>query len=149
RPRALDRTHAETGDGRAGRHRRDRRADRPRDADDLRLPPERQATGARLRADRRPRLETQDDRAVGPRTQPQIGSQRGYARRVAREQDRRRVSGASVIQPKEERMSTTASTVTIIGANAALLFAALGLQTLWITRSLDQIYRRLDRLEKR
>jgi hypothetical protein len=46
-------------------------------------------------------------------------------------------------------MSTTTSTVTIIAANAALLFAVVGLQTLWITRGLDQIYRRLDRLEKR
>jgi len=48
-------------------------------------------------------------------------------------------------------MSTTASTITIIATVAGLLFAALGLQTYWISRSLDGIERslgaRLDRIE--
>ena len=57
-------------------------------------------------------------------------------------------------------MSTTASTITIIATTAGLLFAALGLQTFWIARSLDMlrdtfavrfeaIERRLDRIESR
>lgn len=46
-------------------------------------------------------------------------------------------------------MSTTAAVITIIAANAGLLFAALGLQAFWIGRSFEQIDGRLDRIDTR
>jgi len=44
-------------------------------------------------------------------------------------------------------MSTTTSTITIIAANIAVVFGALGIQTFWINKRLELIERRLDHIE--
>lgn len=44
-------------------------------------------------------------------------------------------------------MSNIAQTWTMIGATAAILGIVVGLQTFWISRALDRIEHRLDRIE--
>jgi hypothetical protein len=46
-------------------------------------------------------------------------------------------------------MSNTASTITIIGATLVIVLGVAGLQTYWISRSLDALGGRVDGIESR